>query len=252
MPDLKLPNQFIEYAADVLGDTETGLTGRKIIRYCNDCASDFEVSIPITSPNFGTYVPPVPNKRIALYRNLCVFNGQQQYILIKAMCEDSGFADNDAVQKLKNLLLERYSGQFGDSFVFEKPEETGWKRIDNAIEEMQNRFLVADTVEKFNAIAAIGRQVEIQIAKEVYRPEIHGTMDGDVEIGNADAKRMLQAYFNYELKDSEKAYKMAKTILDLCNETTHDFDATKREALLCVSTVKSLASLVKSIEDTKE
>ncbi|MDO4845122.1 MAG: hypothetical protein Q3977_00760 [Oscillospiraceae bacterium] len=247
-----LPDSFLTYAADTLAGTSSGLSGSQIVKYSNSYAVDFGVDIPVSNYPWGDFGKQVPNKRSALLWNLQAFNGQQQYIIIKEMCEFSVFSGNDAVQKLKRLLIERYGNQFGDSFSFEKCEETGWKRIDKAIEEMQNRFLVADTVEKYNAIALIGRQVEIQIAREVYKPSIHGTMDGDIEIGNADAKRMLQAYLKHELGNSEKAIKMARASIDLCNQTTHDFSATKRNALLCISAVKAIASMIKSIEDTQE
>lgn len=247
----KIPDAFLTYAAETLADTNTGLSGSQIVKYSNSYAVDFGVDIPVSSYPWGDFGRTVPNKRSALLWNLQAFNGQQQYIIIKEMCEFAVFADNPAVQKLKGLLIERYGNSYGDSFVFEKYEETGWRRIDKAIAEMQNRYLVADTVEKCNAIALIGRQVEILIAREVYRPETHGKMDGDVEIGNADAKRMLQAYLRYEITDSEKAVKFIKASFDLCNQVTHDFSASKRNAALCISAIKSVASVVKAIEETK-
>ena len=74
----KLPDVFVSYAADTLAETNSGLTGAQIVKYCNSYAVDFGVDIPITSSNFGSFGSLVPNKRTALYRNLSVFNGQQQ------------------------------------------------------------------------------------------------------------------------------------------------------------------------------
>ena len=67
MDTKKLPDVFVSYAADTLAETNSGLTGAQIVKYCNSYAVDFGVDIPITSSNFGSLVP---NKRTALYRNL--------------------------------------------------------------------------------------------------------------------------------------------------------------------------------------
>lgn len=64
----KIDDVFISHASDILADTNSGLSGSQIIKECNSYAIDFNVSIPITSPNFGKFGSIIPNKRTALYK----------------------------------------------------------------------------------------------------------------------------------------------------------------------------------------
>ena len=64
-----IQNIFIQNAADILGDTDSGLTSSQIVKLCSAYAIDFNINIPYTSlpfPADGT----VPNKRTALKKNL--------------------------------------------------------------------------------------------------------------------------------------------------------------------------------------
>lgn len=123
----KIDDVFIRYASDVLGDTEVGLTGGEIVQYCNGYAIDFNVNIPITTSNFGLFGSRVPNKRTALYRNLVEFNGFQQFIIIKDLCELTKFAENKNVQDLKKKLYERFSmfAQKNDYVLIKKDQGIG-------------------------------------------------------------------------------------------------------------------------------
>lgn len=103
---------FLTYACDTLGDTENGLTGSEIIRYCNSYANDFNVSIPIYSIEMlkTTYKPSIPNKRTALLYNILAFNEQQQVKILNELCDLPKFDNNENVKKLKIKLNELYAG----------------------------------------------------------------------------------------------------------------------------------------------
>ena len=107
----KLDDVFISHASDILADTNSGMSGSQIIKECNSYAIDFDVSIPITSPDFGKFGSIVPNKRTALYKNLREFNGKQQFTIIKELCELPIFRGNSNVEELKAKLFQRY-GKF--------------------------------------------------------------------------------------------------------------------------------------------
>ena len=107
----KIDDVFLRHAADILADTNTGLTGSEIVKFCNSYAIDFNVNIPITSSNFGSFGSVVPNKRTALYKNLVAFNACQQFKIIKELSELDKFANNEDVKKLKVQLYERF-GRF--------------------------------------------------------------------------------------------------------------------------------------------
>ncbi|MFC1608236.1 hypothetical protein ACFL47_09715, partial [Candidatus Latescibacterota bacterium] len=99
----KIPSSFLTQAANVLGETNSGLSGSDITRYCTDYAYDFDVDIPY-SINSG-----YPNKRTALRENLSQFSPQQQYKIIKEFCELERFNNNIYVRDLKIKLESRYS-----------------------------------------------------------------------------------------------------------------------------------------------
>ncbi len=58
----EIPQIFITHAADILGDTNKGLSSSQIARYCADFAVDFNVEIPHSQYPF----PMGLSKRIAL------------------------------------------------------------------------------------------------------------------------------------------------------------------------------------------
>lgn len=252
MDTRKLPDVFVSYAADTLAETNSGLTGAQIVKYCNSYAVDFGVDIPITSSNFGSFGSLVPNKRTALYRNLSAFNGQQQFVIIKELSELPLFEHNSAVAELKKRLFERHSA-FSVSPVFDQNSKpTGWVRVDRSIEEMKARYKAADTEEKYQAIGMLGRETLISIAQQVFIKEKHPSTDG-TDIGPTDTKRMLDAYLTCELKgESEKIVKYAKSAVDMSNQLTHDRNATKRAAAICIIGVSSIAALIKEISETAQ
>ena len=251
MDNKKLPDVFVSHAADVLAETNSGLTGAQIVKYCNAYAVDFGVDIPITSSNFGKFGSVIPNKRTALYRNLSVFNGQQQFVIIKELSELSLFENNKDAAGLRKTLMERYAS-FSIMPIFDQTTDpTGWVRVDRSIEAMKSRLKVADTEEKYQAIGMLGRETLISIAQQVFIKEKHPSCDG-TDISHTDAKRMFEAYISFEFPDkSEKVVKYLKSAVDMTNQLTHDRNATKRVAGICVIAVSSIANVMKHIKETE-
>lgn len=103
-----MDNAFLIHASEVLGDTDTGLSGSNIVKYCNSYAIDFNVIIPVSSPDFGKFGSIIPNKRTALLKNLQAFNDKQQFQIIKELTELDYFKKNETAQKLKVQLYTRY------------------------------------------------------------------------------------------------------------------------------------------------
>ena len=94
-----IPMTFIKHAADILGDTYTGLIGSQIVEYCSAYAIDFNIDIPYPEYPF----PSLPNKRTALKENLTAFTPQQQYKIIEELCELDQFKKDRYVKDLKML-----------------------------------------------------------------------------------------------------------------------------------------------------
>lgn len=246
----KIDAAFIQHAADKLGETNTGLSGGQIVKHCNGYAIDFHVDIPIASSDFGKFGSIVPNKRTALYKNLMAFNGKQQFVIIKELCELPTFQKNKQAQELKKRLFERFHQFASGPLYIENHPPTGWERVDRSIAEMKSRLEVADTEEKYQAIRMIGRETLITIAQQVFDAAKHETLDC-VEVSPTDAKRMLEAYLRYELQDaSEKARKWARSAVDLGNQLTHDRNATRRDSQICLIAVSSIASFIRTIDET--
>jgi hypothetical protein len=102
-----IPNVFIQNAADILAATNGGLSTSQVVKLCAAYAIDFNVEIPCSSlplPTDGS----VPNKRTALKLNLDKFSPEQQFKIIKELCEHDIFKENIEVKNLKVQLLTRY------------------------------------------------------------------------------------------------------------------------------------------------
>ena len=99
----QLDSAFLTYASDILAETNNGLSGQKIVDYCNGYAIDFNRQTP-----HGNYPFDAANKRTALRENLSVFNAEEQFKIIKELCELPFFQNNGEVKNLKVKLYSRY------------------------------------------------------------------------------------------------------------------------------------------------
>lgn len=96
---------FINYAANILGETNEGLSGAEIAKFCAGYSINFDVSIPYGKSPFPK---SVPNKRTALYENLLCFTDEQKFQIINELCALSKLCNVDEVKNLKEKLFIRY------------------------------------------------------------------------------------------------------------------------------------------------
>lgn len=101
-----IPSFFITYASDILGNTSTGLTGSQIAKYCSAYAVEYNIEIPYSEHPFPD---ELQNKRTALKENLKLFNSEQQYRIIKELCELEFFEKNREVKDLKIRLVTKFN-----------------------------------------------------------------------------------------------------------------------------------------------
>ena len=101
----KIPPQFVSYAADILGDTSSGLSGSNIVKVTAAYSVEYGVDIPHPSYPFEAW-----NKRTALCENLMAFDGQQQFQIIKELCDHHSLPPESGSDRkqLKIRLLTRY------------------------------------------------------------------------------------------------------------------------------------------------
>jgi hypothetical protein len=122
-----IPATFIQYAADILGDTNAGLSGPNIVKATAAYAVEYDVRLP-----HPTYPFEAGNKRTALYENLMAFSPSQQYRIIKELCDHPSFSlvPNAKRKELKLRLVTRYQ-----KFT---PERDGSEINETLIEETRH------------------------------------------------------------------------------------------------------------------
>lgn len=148
---------FIQHSADIIGNTNNGLSTAQICKLCSAYAVDFGVDIPFPKvPQMGTY----SNKRTLLFDNLVKFSPEQQYKIIRELCENDTIKDIPEVKKLKATLIARYNKLANDDAVqtIEFVEETiHWlsdypdtkKIYDEALLKLKNNVFDRNTLDDF-------------------------------------------------------------------------------------------------------
>lgn len=79
-----MPATFITYAANILGDTNRGLSGAEIVNLTTAYAVEFNLDLPNSRYPFPNQMT---NKRTALFQNLMVFTPEQRFKIIKELCD---------------------------------------------------------------------------------------------------------------------------------------------------------------------
>ena len=152
-----VPAAFINHACDILADTETGLSGPKIVEYLNAYAFDYNVNIPYSDYPFP---PSVPNKRTALKKNLHVFTPEQQIQILNELCQLHQFKDNSDVIELRHQIISRYGhilvtphGKTIDTVLIE--ETRHWltsypdslRLYENALVKLENKLFLRNLLD---------------------------------------------------------------------------------------------------------
>ena len=105
-----IPNVFLTHASEILGATDTGLSGNNIVRSFVSYAVDNDVDVP-----HSRYPFDAPNKRTALLDNLRRVEPEIQYKIIKDLCEHSSLPDpkSDNISNLKIQLIAKFGSEYG-------------------------------------------------------------------------------------------------------------------------------------------
>lgn len=148
----KLDDTFLSYACDVLAETNTGLSGAKIIKYCSSYAIDFDRNIPHKEYPFDA-----TNKRTALRENIRVFDASEQFRIIKELIELPLFRDNEDAKKLKTLLFEKYGDlakeRISETELVQKTKhwlsghDTALKQYDSALAKYEGGIFERNTLD---------------------------------------------------------------------------------------------------------
>lgn len=116
--DERISVSVLSRACDVLGDTNRGLSGKKLIGYCNTFAVEHDVRIP-----HATYPFDATSKRTALFENVQAFSPRVQYRLLMEISDDWHYRANKEVKEIRALIEKRYSHLAVDEFAEEAMNE---------------------------------------------------------------------------------------------------------------------------------
>ena len=127
--------------------------------------------------------------------------------------------------------------------IFEEP--AGWGRVDRQLQEARLRLETARSEEQYQAVGLVCREALISLAQAVFEPSRHRPLD-QVEPSKTDARRMLEGFFETELRGSsnEEARTHAKAALKLAVALQHNRTADFRMAALCCEATTSVVNIV--------
>jgi hypothetical protein len=114
--DAEIPATFVTYAADILGETQRGLSGTQIIKLTSACAVDSGIA---ALPNAHM---AMKSKNTVARENILAFHGTDRYRVIKTMSEHASVQANPEVQKLRLKLMTQYGPTFGEKGVKDMDE----------------------------------------------------------------------------------------------------------------------------------
>ena len=131
----------------------------------------------------------------------------------------------------------------GRAVVFD--EVTGWPKVDRQLQEVRLRLEQAETEEQWQAVGLLCREVLITVAQTVFDPTRHPGVDA-VSPSATDARRMLEAVFEAELKGShnEEARGHAKAAVKLASALQHKRTADFQTAALWAEGAVSVVNMV--------
>ena len=117
--------------------------------------------------------------------------------------------------------------------------------MDRTVGELRDRLAEATSEEQYQAVGLLCREAIISVAQVVYDPDKHPPRDG-VHPSETDAKRMLEAYIEVELRgaSSEESRRHARSALDLAVALQHRRTAAFRDAALCVEATTSVINVI--------
>lgn len=103
---MMINNEYLSYAARILADTNEGLSGSEICKFCTQYAVEYAKTIKHTKLPFAK---GVSNKAQVLRENLACFEPEQQFVIIRDLCDLEKFSNNERVKDLKLTLARDYS-----------------------------------------------------------------------------------------------------------------------------------------------
>lgn len=122
---------------------------------------------------------------------------------------------------------------------------TPWNDINQALVNLFKEASMVSERLDYNKVGVVARELFIMLAKKVFDENIHKSDDG-IKISSSDAKRMIEAYLNYELHD-EKLKDYANASVRLAEPVTHSKIENKERMNAAVIAVANMVALISNI-----
>lgn len=108
--NMTIKNVFLNHSAEIIAETDNGMTWGEIAKFFTIKAVVHNVDIPHTDKNFMNLTDSqgkkIPNKRAAFVANLKAFNAQQQFQIINELCDNNPTIPG--IMDLKKQLIVDY------------------------------------------------------------------------------------------------------------------------------------------------
>lgn len=180
-------NSFIDYASDILGDTEKGISTSQIISICNRFGAEYNVNIPHTRIYQG-FNKTFSNKRTALKENLLRFSENGAFKVIEHICNLNQYKENKEFKEVKIKLYTNF------------PKYVNKDKNENLnIEIIENKELL----------------LEYPIAKKVYDEAFSLYKIGIYERNIVDDLRLTLELIIKQLLDNEKS--LENNVSEICS-----------------------------------
>ena len=137
------------------------------------------------------------------------------------------------------------------SFVRSAPEPTSWEKVDRQIAAMREQLNRAASVEEYQAVGHLGREVMISLGQAVIDPEEVIGEDGKLP-SRTDAARLLDAYIGKALpgRGNGALRSAVRGAVKATSAVLHDRRATQKDAALVAELVSASVNLMHILATT--
>lgn len=108
---LQISDNLLYYSAEVLAQTEYGMTWTQIAKFFRKKSAEYNVAVPYVNTIFPSHLP---SRRDGFIQNLRVFSPEQQLILLNELCDTNKKIN---IAPLKKMLLH-YCIKGGFPFMY--------------------------------------------------------------------------------------------------------------------------------------
>jgi hypothetical protein len=123
-------------------------------------------------------------------------------------------------------------------------DRTGWERVDDQIVQLRRRYAVALTVEDFQAVGLLCRDIFVSLSEAVFAPERHVPTGSQAP---ATLRDTLFAVVQHEASGAanKELRALLKANIDYANKVQHDRTATRNQARAVAEATIATVTLIR-------